>query len=176
MLYLQHHRAESDGWNISSQYYRCERDFQDDVRAFASFISPAAPCTCNVCRRQPLTLLASAANVVFKFVFNLERFQLTADTAHDLYAYGASSNRNCALNLLPPEDPKIRVWFRFDTSSHHSLHYGCPGRGSWNALHETVFESMADAITCLVWEKDTYWCSFCCKPFFFPDTCEVHPK
>jgi hypothetical protein len=141
-----------------------------------SCISPAALCTCNGCRRQPPTFLASAANVVFKFVFNLERFELTADTELDLYAYAANSNRMGALNLRPPEYPKMRVWFRFHTSSYHRMHYGCPGRGRWNAIQETVFESMAEAISCLVREKETFWCSFCRKPLFVSDTCEGHPE
>jgi hypothetical protein len=175
MLYLQHYSAESDDWNIKAQCITCRRDFQDDVRDLASYVAPDAPCICNVCRRQPPSLLASAANVLTKFVFNLQRFELAADTPHVLYVYATTSGRVGALNLLPPEYPNIRVWFRSDSSTHRRLHHGCPGTGPWNAVHEFEFKSLAEAISALIREKDIYWCSFCSKPLFFPDSCDIHP-
>jgi hypothetical protein len=57
-------------------------------------------------------MLASATNVVTNFVFNLPRFELAADTTYDLYVYAANSGRVHTFKLLPPEFPKIQVWFR----------------------------------------------------------------
>jgi hypothetical protein len=159
MLYLQHYRAESDGWNIKSQCITCQRDFQDDVRDLASCVAPDAPCICDVCRRQPPSLLAEATNVLTKFVFNLQRFKLAADTPHALYVYATNSGRVGALNLLPPEYPNIRVWFRSDSSTHRRLNHGCLGTGPWNAVHELEFKSLAEAISVLIREKDIYSCS-----------------
>jgi hypothetical protein len=83
MLYLQHFRAESDGCNIKSQCITCRREFQDDVRDLASCVAPDAPCICNVCRRQPPSLLASAANVLTKF-FSISSGLNWLQTCHTL--------------------------------------------------------------------------------------------
>ena len=57
------------------------------------------------------SLAASAANIRFHFTFNLENFELRADTTYDLDLYAVRSDRVSRRRLLPPDYPFIRIMY-----------------------------------------------------------------
>jgi len=104
MLYLKYHRTESDGWRDNARCLTCRLDYRRIMRCFTHCTLPAN-CSCNICVRQPPSLLASGSHIVFNHVFNLEQFELTVDTTYDQYVYALKSNRvvfrNSFLQIFP---------------------------------------------------------------------------
>ena len=78
-LCLKNHRTESDGWGDNVRCLTCRLDYRRIMHFFTNCILPAS-CSCNICVRQPPSLLPSASHVVFNHIFNLEQFELTGDT------------------------------------------------------------------------------------------------
>jgi hypothetical protein len=166
LSFLKYYRAESEGWKDTAQCGVCLLEYKRAIQPCTDCVR-TPDCTCNICRRQPPSLFALSARVVFNYVFNIERFELTADTTYDQYVYAVRSNRVHSSKLLPPEYPIIRMFFLF--SQHlpqNQHHYHCPGRGTWNGAYLYKFGSPEDAISNLVALKDTLWCNFCEKPLF----------
>ena len=98
ILYVQHHRARSDGWFTTVLCDTCARDERFAIREkFGCSLYHA--CKCAVCVRQPPTLKATAAHVVFDMLLNLERFSVTDDELQPLslrlrvWAGGVCANR-----------------------------------------------------------------------------------
>ena len=79
-LYLCHHRAESEGWKHPRGCSGCASMRSSELSIFNFYCKSPDPCLCFICRRQPPSLAASASNILFKFVFNLDLFQLRRDT------------------------------------------------------------------------------------------------
>ena len=70
-------------------------------------------------------------------------------------------------NLLPPEFPEVRIWFRHDhTDVEQKFHRDCPGAVAWHAEICHTFPSFAVAIHSLVSEEETYWCLHCGRGLF----------
>jgi len=63
MLYLKYHRTESDGWRDSARCLTCRLDYRRIMQCFTHCTLPAS-CSCNICVRQPPSLLASASRIV----------------------------------------------------------------------------------------------------------------
>ena len=123
---------------------------------------------------QPISLAASAANILFRFTFNMELFELSADTTYDFYLYAVRSDRVSGRRLLPPEYPFIRIMYGSDRPDRRP-HRHCPGGcGSW--LGACTNTSPIKAISTLVDFKEQLWCYFCLKPLFFPPDCSLHPR
>jgi hypothetical protein len=120
--------------------------YQQILRSISDCRLPAADCRCNICVRQPPSLGDSAAHLVFNNLFNLEQFELTVDTTFQQYVFAVKSGRANFWNLLPPEFPSIRIWFRFD-SYPHKLHRDFPGIGAWHAELNYNFSSTNEAIS-----------------------------
>lgn len=76
MLFLKHHRADSNGWNNACLCLPCSNNYRISMRAFTNCIASGV-CWCNICLRQPPFLLSLVARDVFTLVFNVERFELT---------------------------------------------------------------------------------------------------
>jgi hypothetical protein len=93
-------------------------------------------CSCSVCVMQLPTLLEAASHVLFRLVFDLERFELTADTTYWKYVFVVNSNRVDTLNLLPPEFPFLQIiyfqWWRSPISQPSTLP-SCPTNAPWFA-------------------------------------------
>ena len=174
MLYLQSHRANSDGWRDNIFCSSCKIRFMDVLQIFALCKLPAK-CSCNVCNFQPPSLQASASHVVFNHTFNLENFRLTADTTYEQYVYACLSNRVNHQRLLPPRFPEIELSFRCDKHNfENKLHSHCPGSGFYGMKCSTLFLNPDLAIGELVTDQNFFWCSYCQKPLFFPHLCLDH--
>ena len=77
------------------------------------------------------SLAGSAVNILFRFTFNLELFELSADTTYDLYLYDVRSDMVIRRRLFPPEYPFILILYGSDRTDRR-LHRHCPGGGcSW---------------------------------------------
>jgi hypothetical protein len=115
--------------------------------------------------------LASAGHVLYHQIFDLSRFQLTPHTTYDAYVYAVNSNRVESLQLLPPEFPCIRVFFKY-MHPNRRVHFSCPrGERSWKGYFELLFETVATAVHDLVLHRYIYWCEHCDKPLFFSCSC-----
>ena len=114
------------------------------------------------------SLAAFASNILFKFLFNLDLFQLRRDTAYGLYVYAVASNRFPPSHLLPPSFPFIRIVYGSDLPRLRR-HYHCPGgNGWWHRTDSITLASLALAIADLVRFKDTLWCEFFRNHSSFP--------
>jgi len=174
LIFIKHYRAVSDAWKDNAQCFPCQWEYMRDVQPFTSCRQPNF-CACNIFNRQPPSLKAMASRAVFNFVYNLERFESTADTTYSEYKFAFTSKRVRlvpvpTMNLLPPEYPFTEIIFCFRCPL-YKLHHG---RGSWHGQFNNVFSTTSDAINALVNDKDRFWCRFCKRPLFFPRSCPDH--
>jgi hypothetical protein len=110
-----------------------------------------------------------AVRVVVDHVLSIgELSELTQNTTYEEYMSAVRSNLVTERwRLQPPEFPHVEVNFRFDRLP-HLLHDHSPGRGATAGAFAYSFDSLDEAISEMVQCKDTFWCSFCEKPLFFP--------
>ena len=100
LLYVHNHWAEIEGddsracntclWSADPRYYY---DFG---------CRKPEECTCNLCCKQPLSLKSAASEIVFRLVFNIEKFRLDSDTTYDQYVYVAQHYVNIPIERLVP--------------------------------------------------------------------------
>jgi hypothetical protein len=175
MRCLRDNRANSEGWRDFGNCSECVLQYQDYMRPFSNCRAPAAPCSCNICNRQPPSLRDSALHTIFLQVVNISRFELTVYTTNDEYAYAVRSNRASVSALLPPEYPAACIQLKYDPANFAlKFHTHCPGAGPWHANSKKLFTSIAEAITELVNHKDQFWCQYCCRGLFFSPSCFHH--
>jgi hypothetical protein len=97
-----------------------------------------------------------------------ELFEMTQNTTYQEYVYAVRSNLVTERwRLQPPNFTRVKVNFRFHRLP-HLLHDHCPGRGATTGAFAYSLDSLDEAIAELVQGKETFWCSFCEKPVFFP--------
>ena len=77
-------------------------------------------------------------------------------------------------NLLPPETPTIRIFFRYDINSPFKYHRDCPGVGPWDSKSERIYASDDVMFQDLIAHKDHFRCHYCEKGLFFPNSCHEH--
>jgi hypothetical protein len=152
---LKYYRASSEGWKDCSQCASCVAECCDLLRPYTSCTRPAA-CSCNICRRQPPTLLSMAVRVAINHVIAPNQlFELTHDTTYQEYSYAVRSNRvTDRWRLTPPEFPVLEVAFRFHRLPRR-FHEHCPGTGARAGAYAYEFGSSDE-------------------PLFFPPLCVNH--
>jgi hypothetical protein len=64
LLFLKYFRAESDCWRDTAQCLTCRQEYKQTLRPITN-CNTFADCSCNVCRRQPPSMQASATHVFF---------------------------------------------------------------------------------------------------------------
>ena len=67
MLYLQYYRTESDGWK---DYGNCDGCVQENIRNLRSLSNCRQSdicCSCNICKRQPPSLVHLATHVLLNY-------------------------------------------------------------------------------------------------------------
>ena len=170
-LFLKYHKARSDGWTDIDGCITCVERYQRSIRHHNN-CRPPDSCYCDICRRQPPSLRDSS-HILFQYILDLERFELTCYTTYSQYQYAVQSGRVDDLRLLPPEFPFIRVMFRFHTFE-NKFHRHCPGRGEWNTIMTASFVNVATAVTCLANDERLYRCKHCKRGLFFPYICTGH--
>ena len=95
-------------------------------------------CRYNVCRRQPPSLHNICNSIFFR---KDSTFQLTPYTTFKDYVHAVELGSAHVFQFLPPEFPKVRLWFRYDSFDRKFLR-DCPGEGSWHAYISREFSSM----------------------------------
>jgi hypothetical protein len=83
-IYICHHRAESDGWKHPRGCSECASTRSSQLSTFNFYCKSPDPCLCFICRRQLPSLAVSASNILFKFVLNLDLFQLRRNATYGL--------------------------------------------------------------------------------------------
>jgi len=111
ILYLQHHRAGSDGWRSDFFCDHCFDEFKTVLSPVVGNCSHGESCICNVCFRQPPTLTGSASHVVLHLTFNVVQFALTNRTLYEQYRYAVHSNYVPKCKLVPQTYPVLRCNF-----------------------------------------------------------------
>jgi hypothetical protein len=175
MCCLRDYRANSEGWRDFGNCSECVLQYRDYIRPFSNCRALAAPCSSNICNRQPPSLRDSALHTIFLQVVDISRFELTVYTTYDEYPYAVRSDRPSFAALLPPKYPAVCIQFKYDpTNFALKFHTHCPGAGPWHANSKKLFTSIAEAITELVNQKDQFWCQYCSRGLFFPQLCFHH--
>jgi hypothetical protein len=174
LLFLQYHRAWSDGWTDIDDCLACLREYQRNLQPFNNCNQPDR-CSCDICRRQPPSLLNSASYILFRFVLDLERFELNCYTTYPQYQYAVQSGCVDDMRPLPPEFPFMRIRCTFSRHAPNDrYHYHCPGRADIGAKLRANFETVAAAIQCLLIDERLCWCKHCERGLFFLQTCGHH--
>jgi len=156
-----YYRAERNGWIDTARCVTFRQDFRQTLGPSSS-CSMSDNCSCNICKRQPPSLLASAAHMVFNYIFNLQQFELTSNTTYAQYVYAVSLYCMSRRKLLPPDYPNIHVLFRFH-DPYCKLHYHCSYRQSWHGTFDYKFSHPLEAISTLIVHRDRLWCIHCNK-------------
>ena len=171
LLCLQHYGAASDGWRDEFNCDNCVAEFMSETFRLCD-CRMVNDCDCKVCRRQPPSLSNICSSIIIR-----RGFQLTPYTTFEEYAYGVESGFALVSQVLPPEFPVIRLFFKYDTFD-RKLHRNCPDEGSWHAQISRKFRSVESAILALkdTAQKHTFWCSFCDKGLFSLTNVTIIPK
>jgi len=91
--------------------------------------------------------------------------------------YVLRSNRVPQAALLPPQAPRIGVWYLSGIDTQSRYHRDCLSAGGappWLNTAERLYTSNADLIRDLVTYKKELWCHNCEKGIFFPVSCVEH--
>jgi len=169
LMFLKYYRAKSDGWTDIDGCQPCIEHYQGVIRPFSTCVLPEI-CNCNICMRQPPSLRDSASHILFKFILDLRRFELTSYTTYSQYKFAVESGYVDELGLLPPFFPRILVRFKFRTFE-DKFHHQCRNELEWDILMESTFPNMRAAIDALVSNESLYWCKHCNRGLFFHPDC-----
>ena len=176
VMFLKHYRASSNG-TVSRSCRACEVMFEGIYDVHLQCRSPD-PCTCTACRRQPPSLKASASQIVFRFVYDIENFRFDPDTTYDMYTYvwcRWPRSRVSINNLCPfPHPISIRFFWYSSTGpiSRQRYHEKCvPAinaqlRHVWRTHTLISFPSSGEFVISLVLQKERFWCAHCEKALF----------
>ena len=91
VLYLQHHRSNSDGWESLVLCKNCLKEILSILQPMVGNSTLDPTCRCNVCLRQPPSLRNLASHTVFHYTFNSSQFTLTVRTLYHQYLYAVES-------------------------------------------------------------------------------------
>jgi hypothetical protein len=170
ILYVEHHRARSDGWQSTALCAPCARLRRDDWYVWYS-CERTAECRCVVCVRQPPSLRASAAHVVFTMVLSPERFRVTRVTTFDHFVYAFNTDRVPMVQLLPPFGVFRMLAHRIDSAGGRYHLYHAPSCSTLLFPSTVTFDRMSDAVYALRWDRQRWWCATCDCPLFVCDQC-----
>ena len=101
VLYLHHHRSNSDGWESLVLCNDCLKEILSILQPMVGNCTSDPSCRCNVCLRQPSSLRNLASHTVFRYTFNLSQFTLTDRTLYYQYLYAVESLTVSEENLYP---------------------------------------------------------------------------
>jgi len=160
LLCLKYYRAESDAWKDIVTCDDCVECHKAVMEPFhACDLSPE--CTCKIYTRQLPTLADSARYVLFNYTIYIDSFKLAVEKTYSQHVYAVCSNRVPLDNLLPPENPTIRLWYLHDINSPYKHHHDCPGDGSWDSNTVKTYTSDDAMIDDLISHKEHFWCHHC---------------
>ena len=171
LLFLKYYRAASDGWRDNMECNECAVNNRHYYDLISNCVEPN--CSCIICKRQPPSLRDICSSIYLR---DEQHFELNVHTTFDEYVYAVNSNVHLT-KLIPPEHPKIMVFFKLDQLGNR-IHSHCPGESVWEGLLARIFDTPEHAVEALanVVQKNFFWCFFCGKGLFFPDTCLEHPE
>jgi hypothetical protein len=150
LLFLRYHRARSDGWNDINGCLACVENYQQSIHPLNN-CNYSDNCQCDICRRQPPSLLDSASHILFRCVLDIERFELNSYTTYPQYKYAVQSGRVHDIRLLPPEFPFIQIRCSFSRHAFDAkFHAHCPAREDFNATLRASFVNIETAVQCLL--------------------------
>ena len=101
VLYLQHHRSNSEGWESFVLCNNCVKEILNLLQPMVGNCTSNPSCRYNVCLRQPPSLRNLASNTVFHYTYNLSEFILTDRTLYHQYLYAVESQEVSEDDLVP---------------------------------------------------------------------------
>ena len=177
-LYIQHHRAASDGCESVVLWNDCLKELLSILQRMVGYCTLDPSCRCNVYLRQPPTLRNLVSHTVFHYTFNLSQFTLTDRTLYHQYLYAVESQTVSEENLVPDTIytlGSLKCWFVLDKRCSNSkrFHRDCvsPSERHCYTTHEIFFENADKAIASLCDDIDVWWCNFCTRPLFKTRDC-----
>ena len=148
ILYVQHHRARSDGWQSTALCDPCARMRRDDWYLWYN-CARTPPCRCVSCVRQPPSLKTSAAHVVFHIVLSPERFRVSRVTTFDHYVYAFHSERVQFPQLLPRFGVFRQLSHPIDSAGRRYHLHHAPSESTFVASYYLTFYLASDAVCSL---------------------------
>ena len=176
MLCFRYYRGGREGWKDHANCDDCVERHAVGSDPYHSCSCVLGECSCKLCRHQPPYLADYANYVLFNYTLHLERFKLTDEKTYSQYVYAVRSNLVPQDNLLPPETPTIRIWFRRDINSSFKYHRDCPGVGPWDSQSQRTYVSINEMIKDLIAHREHFWCHHCEKSLFFPNSCTEYTR
>jgi hypothetical protein len=168
MLCLQYYRTKSDGWKDNGRCDDCEMENQLTLLPLTD-CRQTDKCSCNICARQPPSLIHLATHVLLNYTVSLKRFELNEEITYRQYVYACRSHKVLVSKRIPPEFTAVHLWFRSEQDSPFRFHRNCPGSGEWE-YQARDYKSYEDILSDLIRFKDTFWCHRCERGLFFPKT------
>jgi hypothetical protein len=166
IFYVQHHMARSDGWLTTELCDNCAQDVRLTIHeTFGCSLHRA--CSCAVCVKQPPTLKATAAHVVFTWSSTSRDFGSQA-TSFDHFFYAYASGRVAFAQLVPNPDGCVLRKHRYHPVDERRYHTRCvpPMRALPMPASRTQFSTRVDALHSFIFERRRWWCSACDRPLF----------
>jgi hypothetical protein len=111
ILYLKHHRANSEGWITNSLCDLCFDEFKEILLPLVGNCSFGLSWKCNLCLLQPPSLRSLASQTVFHLTCNVKQYELHRDTTYNKYVYTVNSNEIPYHNLVPNSYPTLNCDF-----------------------------------------------------------------
>jgi hypothetical protein len=147
----------------------------EDPRIFYDFgCRKPDHCTCIVCHKQPPTLKAAASKIVFRFLYNIDKFCFDPDTTYDQYVYAV----HCGLpieQLVPFTQFPVTLtlqFIQFDDLSLGQYHKNCVSAvdahngGRWESTLQRQFESGTEFVNLVLRFRMRCWCAHCERSLF----------
>jgi hypothetical protein len=179
ILYLKHYRATSETWKANLMCESCFEGYKEILALFMGNCSLEVSCRCNLCLCQSPSLRGSASQAVFHVRYNIDQFELTAETIYDNYKYVANSKTVSLHQLVPVTFPTLHCsYIRNRNIQNKKIYESCVIESEripvmWSTLELQHFNSLYDAVKTLSCDKlrDDWWCWFCTRPLFVPPRC-----
>jgi len=178
VLYLHHHRSNSDGWESLVLCNNCVKEIVNILQPMVGKRTSDPSCRCNVCLRQPPTLRNLASHTVFHYTFNLSQFTLTDRTLYHQYLYAVESQEVSEERLVPDTVhtlATLKCWFvlhkRCGDSKRYNRDFVSPSERQCHTTYMMFFEDAEEAIASLCDDIDVFWCNFCTMPLFKTRDC-----
>lgn len=177
ILYLKHHRADSEGWITNSLCDLCFDEFKGILVPIVHNCMFGLSCKYNICLFQPPSLRGLASHVVFHLTFNVGQFELTRETTYGQFLHVVNSNKFPYQKLFPDSYPTLNCDFiRKRNDRGKKYHINCVIGSErvtvrWSTFHIKHCHSLYEAIGALYFNIDDWWSWFCSKPLFILPGC-----
>ena len=175
LIYIRHYKAEVQG-DESRCCSDCLLYIPEPRYTYDIECRKPEKCTCTLCLKQPISLKSAASEIVFRLVYNLDKFCFDQDTTYQQYIFAVRYGVSLSIEQLIPFTlfPYV-LTFRFvfyDDASQRQYHEHCASGVNvrsgtrWMNSLRYQFEQPTDFVGCVAQLKSIFWCAHCEKALF----------